>query len=37
LQTYELFGRFAIVVPCFGKLMFYDDHVPILLFFNYFS
>jgi hypothetical protein len=31
LQTDELLGRFAIALPSFEKLMFYYDHVPIML------
>jgi hypothetical protein len=31
MQTDELLGRFAIALPSFGKLMFYNDHVPIML------
>jgi hypothetical protein len=31
LQTDELLGRFAIALPGFGKLIFYYDHVPIML------
>jgi hypothetical protein len=37
LQTDELLGRFAIDVPGFEKLIFYYDHVPIMLLFNYCS
>jgi hypothetical protein len=37
MQTDELLGRFAIALPGFGKLMFYYDHVPIMLLFNYCS
>jgi hypothetical protein len=29
----ELFGRFAIALPGFGKVMLYYDNVPILLLF----
>jgi hypothetical protein len=36
LQTNELLGRCAIALLGFGKLMFYYDHVPIMLF-NYCS
>jgi hypothetical protein len=32
-QTKELFGRFAIALPRFKKLMLYYDHVLILLLF----
>jgi CRISPR/Cas system-associated endonuclease Cas3-HD len=37
LQTDELLGRFAIALHDFGKLMFYYDHVPIMLLYNYCS
>jgi hypothetical protein len=33
MQTYEVLGRFAISLPGFRKLMFYYDHVPIMLLF----
>jgi hypothetical protein len=29
LETDELLDKFAIVLPGFGKLIFYYDHVPI--------